>query len=126
MFRTTDIVLIAVMVSAAAFTYKTKHDAERQLAELNQIRADIRAEQDTIDVLEADWSLLTQPRRLQQLSEIYRDELALEPVEAHQIIEIGELPAAPLRIEDILSEQREIFAGEPDGTDDIVTGGIDQ
>ena len=39
MFRTSDIVLIAVMVSAAAFTYKTKHEAEDRLADGAQDRA---------------------------------------------------------------------------------------
>ena len=37
-FRTSDIVLIAVMVSAAAFTYKTKHEAEDQLGDGPQDR----------------------------------------------------------------------------------------
>lgn len=124
MFRTIDIVLIAVMVSAAAFTYKTKHDAERQLAEIRQLQNDIRYEQDTIDVLEADWSLLTQPSRLQRLSEIFQSELELQPVEAHQIVEIVDLPAAPLEIEDILSKPLGGMAGgAADGT---VTGGIAQ
>ena len=126
MFRTTDIVLIAVMVSAAAFTYKTKHDAERKLAELNQVRSDIKYERETIDVLQADWSLLTQPSRLQQLSEIYQAELELKPVEAHQIVELGDLPAAPLRIEDILAEQPDGFAGNIDGVDKTTTGGTEQ
>ena len=76
MFRTSDIVLIAVMVSAAAFTYKTKREAEDQLAEVRKIEAQIRYEQDTIDLLKADWSLLTQPSRLQKLAEIYQAELA--------------------------------------------------
>lgn len=124
MFRTTDIVLIAVMVSAAAFTYKTKHDAERQLAELKRVQADIRYEQDTIDVLEADWSLLTQPSRLQRLSEIYQGELELQPVEAHQIVSIGDLPAAPLDIEDLLSKPLGGMAANPSAQDDTVTGGI--
>lgn len=124
MFRTTDVVLIAVMVAAAAFTYKTKHDAERQLSELRRVQADIRSERDTIDVLKADWSLLTQPSRLQRLSEIYDAELNLKPVEANQIVEIGELPAAPLKIEDILSGNRERMAGETAPPDGTVTGGI--
>ena len=67
MFRTSDIVLIAVMVSAAAFTYKTKHEAEDQLVEVRKIEAAIRYEQDSTDLLKADWSMLTQPSRLQKL-----------------------------------------------------------
>ncbi|MEZ5812068.1 MAG: hypothetical protein R3D45_11715 [Rhizobiaceae bacterium] len=125
MFRTTDIVLIAVMVSAAAFTYKTKHDAERQLSEMRRVEADIRSERDTIDVLKADWSLLTQPSRLQRLSEIYQGELDLKPVEAHQIVGFDELPAAPLEIEDILTGDSERMAGKTAPTDATVTGGIE-
>jgi len=33
-FRTSDIVLIAVMVSAAAFTYMTKHESDDHLVEV--------------------------------------------------------------------------------------------
>ena len=61
MFRTTDIVLIAVMVAAAGFTYKIKQQAEDQLAAVHKLEAQIRFEEDTIALLKADWSLLTQP-----------------------------------------------------------------
>lgn len=124
MFRTTDIVLIAITVSAAAFTYKTKHEAEKWLTETHKLSQEIQYEKDTIDILKADWSLLTQPARLQQLTKIYDNQLELEPVGAHQIVELDELPARPLTIED-LSSQR--LGGMADsGTDTIVTGGVVQ
>jgi hypothetical protein len=122
-FRTTDIVLIAVMLTAAAFTYKTKHDAENQLAELRKVEDQIRLEKDLIDVLKADWSLLTQPARLQRLAEQYQSELALEPVQATQIGSISELPPKQLQIEDVIL--REAGLVEP-GTDQLATGGIGQ
>ena len=121
-FRTSDIVLIAVMVAAAAFTYKTKHEAEERLVQLRKIEADIRYEEDTIDLLEADWSLLTQPSRLQRLAEIYSAELALEPVEARQIVGLDELPSRPVEIPDLSSQP---LGGMADGgADDTVTGGV--
>ncbi|MGO4833213.1 hypothetical protein AB4144_13120 [Rhizobiaceae sp. 2RAB30] len=124
MFRTSDIVLIAVMVSAAAFTYNTKHHAENWLSEVKRLERQIRYEEDTIDLLKADWSLLTQPARLQRLSERYQGELALQPVEAHQIVGLEDLPAKPVEIED-LSNQR--LGGMADsGQDRTVTGGIVQ
>lgn len=124
MFRTSDIVLIAVMVSAAAFTYKTKHEAENRLAEVRKIEQQIKLERETIDVLKADWSLLTQPARLQRLAETYQTELQLQPVEARQIVGIEELPAKPLEIED-LSSQR--LGGMADsGQDQTTTGGVVQ
>lgn len=131
MFRTSDIVLIAVMVSAAALTYKTKREAEEQLAAVHKIQAQIRYEEDTIDLLKADWSLLTQPARLQKLTEIYKSQLGLEPVNARQIVGLDDLPAKPVNIEDLSSQHLGGMAdnsgkGSLDGKDPVVTGGIVQ
>lgn len=124
MFRTSDIVLIAVMVSAAAFTYKTKHEAENRRDEVRRIETQIRLEQDTITLLKADWSLLTQPSRLQKLADIYRAELALQPVEAHQIVGLEQLPVRPVEIQDFSAER---LGGMADnGQDPTVTGGVVQ
>ena len=127
MFRTSDIVLIAVMVSAAAFTYKTKHEAEDRLSAIHKIEAQIRFEEDTIDLLKADWSLLTQPSRLQKLSEIYAAELQLQPIEPHQFVGLDDLPAKPVAIPDFSNERlggmAESEAAAPDRT---VTGGVVQ
>jgi hypothetical protein len=121
-FRTSDIVLIAVMVSAAAFTYKIKRDAEEQLDSVHKLQVQIRMEEDTIDLLKADWSLLTQPSRLQKLSEIYNAQLQLEPVNAHQIVGLDELPARPVTIEDLSSQH---LGGMADnGKDPVVTGAV--
>ncbi len=130
MFRTSDIVLIAVMVSAAALTYKAKREAEDQLAAVQKIHAQIRYEEDTIDLLKADWSLLTQPSRLQKLAELYKAQLALEPVSARQIVGLSDLPAKALDIQDILKGRQDTTADNsdkaPSGKDPVVTGGIAQ
>jgi hypothetical protein len=112
------------MVSAAAMTYKTKQEAEEQLSAVHRLQAQIHTEEDTIDLLKADWSLLTQPARLQRLTEIYQSQLDLQPVDAHQIVGIDELPARPLTIEDLSSQP---LGGMADsGKDQTVTGGIVQ
>lgn len=122
MFRTTDIVLIAVMVGAAAFTYKTKHEAEDRLDAVRKIEARIRYEEDTIDLLKADWSLMTQPSRLQKLAEAYQGELNLVPIEAYQITTVDELPARELRIEDLFGMPVDAMAST--GIDKTITSGV--
>lgn len=118
-------VLIAVMVSAAAFTYTTKHAAEAELSQLRKIEQAIRFEKETIDVLKADWSLLTQPARLQRLSDAFASQLQLLPVEPHQIAEINELPMRSLQIEDVLDGPLgEIVGTGVDTT--TTTGGVTQ
>jgi hypothetical protein len=123
-FRTSDIVLIAVMVAAAALTYKTKHEAESRLGEVRRIETQIKLEEDTIILLKADWSLLTQPSRLQKLSEIYQAELTLQPVEAHQIVGLDELPSRALEIEDLSAQSIDGLADN--GQDPTATGGVVQ
>ena len=55
-------------------------------------------EQDTIDLLKADWSLLTQPSRLQKLAEIYQAELKLAAGRgAARSAGIEDLPPKPRR-----------------------------
>lgn len=103
MFRTTDIILIAAMISAAAFTYKTKHEAENQLAEIRRLEDQIQFEKDSYDVLKADWSLLTQPKRLQRLATTFRDELQLYPVQSYQFATIEEIPMRPLTIDGLIA-----------------------
>ena len=124
MFRTSDIVLIAVMVAAAAFTYKTKHEAEDRQATLRKLEQQIRFEEDTLDLLKADWSLLTQPSRLQKLTEIYQDQLALVPLDAHQIVGIDELPAKPVDLENLGNPRLGGMARHE--VDKTVTGGVTQ
>lgn len=123
MFRTTDIVLFAAMVAAAAFTYQTKHEAERELAGIKKIEAQIRVEEDTIDVLKADWSLLTQPARLQKLTETFQSQLKLQPTDAHQFVSVDQLPARPVGIDANPDKQTGAAAdNQPDRK--IKTGGI--
>jgi hypothetical protein len=118
-FRSSDIILIAVMVSAAAMTYKIKRDAEEQQTALHRIQAQIHTEEDTIDLLKADWSLLTQPARLEKLANLYKSQLNLEPVDPHQIVKLDELPAKPLTIEGLSS------GGMADsGQDATITGAV--
>jgi hypothetical protein len=113
------------MVSAAAMTYKIKRDAEHQMEMVQKLQAQIHTEEDTIDLLKADWSLLTQPARLQRLTELYQDQLGLVPVDPHQFSGIDTLPVKPLTIEQLVARSGRI-AGNGSDTDAIVTGSIGQ
>ena len=92
MFRTLDIILVVVMTAVAAVTYTIKHQAELKLEQVRKIEAEIKLERDTIDLLRADWALLTQPSRLSKLIETYKDELQLAPTESTQLVQPSELP----------------------------------
>ena len=122
MFRTSDIILIAVMVSAAAMTYAIKRDAEEQAARVRKLQVQIHTEEDTINLLKADWSLLTQPARLQKLVERYQAQLGLEPVDPRQIVQLQDLPMKTLTIEDLTGGK--MVDNDKNGKDETVTGAV--
>lgn len=92
MLRTLDIVLMGVMVAAAVVTYSIKHQADEKLSEVRRLETEIKLEKDTIDLLRADWALLTQPNRLQRLVTVYQSELQLVPTAPTQLAQPKELP----------------------------------
>ena len=92
MIRTFDILLIGTMAAAAAVTYQVKHLADNKLEEVRRLEAEIKLEEDTIDLLKADWALLTQPSRLQRLINVYGAELELQPTAPDQLARPVELP----------------------------------
>ena len=123
MFRTSDMVLIAVMVSAAAFTYKEKQEAEGQFAAVRKLQSQIRLEEDSITLLKADWSLLAQPARLQKLAEKYQPHHNHQPTDAHQFARIEEIPIRPLDIKEIIGQSRDLMA-QGAAVDDTTTGAV--
>ncbi|MBO3760861.1 hypothetical protein J5J10_05235 [Ciceribacter sp. L1K23] len=120
MLRTFDLIMIGAMVATATVTYKIKHHAEEKLEEVRRIEAEIKLEHDTIDLLKADWALLTQPNRLDRLVQVYGDELKLQPTESTQLARPAELPM-------LRSQLPQPEVAEEDGlsvTDIIKTGSV--
>jgi hypothetical protein len=95
MLRLLHLVVIAGLVSAAAYVYKIKFDATVQAEKVAKIRRDIRRERDAIALLRAEWAKLDTPARVQDMADRH---LGLRPVEAHQFDDIGRLPMRPPQI----------------------------
>jgi len=92
MIRSIDIVMIVAVIGSATWTFKVKSDSEAALQRVAVLERRIELEREAIDLLKADWSLLTSPDRLQKLVERYRDELKLEPVTAAHVGKASEIP----------------------------------
>ncbi len=127
MFRTLDVVMIAVMTAAATVTYSIKHQADNKLEEVRKLDAEIKLEEDTIDLLKADWALLTQPNRLERLVQIFASDLKLAPTESTQLarpnelpMPVAELPALPAEKDDKVAKAKKPASG----TDTIQTGSV--
>jgi hypothetical protein len=95
MLRLLHLVVIAGLVSAAAYVYKIKFDSTVQAERVAKVRREIRHERDAIALLRAEWAKLDNPRRIEDLAKRH---LPLRGVESTQFGDIGKLPARPPQI----------------------------
>lgn len=120
MIRTFDLLLIGAMAAAATVTYQIKHHTDNRLEEVRRLEAEIKLEKDTIDLLKADWALLTQPNRLERLLKVYGAELQLAPTQPEQLARPVELPMPRDQL-----PKPEVAEGEQskDAVSDLITTG---
>lgn len=78
----------ALSLALFSVSYQVQ-DLERELKELDR---SIERDRKAIHVLKAEWSHLNDPRRLETLAERHLD---LEPVAAHQVGTLAQLPPRP-------------------------------
>ncbi|WP_156892512.1 cell division protein FtsL [Salaquimonas pukyongi] len=95
MLRPVDLVMIGLLLGGAAFTFKVKQDSETAIDRVGELERAIEAEKDAIDVLKADWSLLTDPKRIARLVEQYADQLPISPPSPESIGTIADIPPRP-------------------------------
>jgi hypothetical protein len=112
MGRIVNLILLAAMIVGAAVTYDMKHKAELAAERVATLQADIAREKDRIVLLKAEWSMLTQPGRLQGTIEKYADHFQLQPFSADQIGSVDEIPLKPVPSADQAAEKLARIAAE--------------
>lgn len=108
MVRILTIFGAVLVIAVSAGLYHVKYAVERMQRENLALEAQIREEQAAIRILEAEWSRLNRPDRLQNLSGRL---LQLSPIDAGQIVGFRQLPP---RLPD---------PGKFDGNRDLVSSG---
>ena len=104
--RLAGIVACLAMVISAVGLFQFKHEAQERRANIARLRAAISEERAAIDLLQAEWTYLNRPERIQALAERFLNlqPFTMDKVIAADSIAIREDPA-PASIEDILKAQ---------------------
>lgn len=92
MMRTVNIILIGGMMAGAGLVYHLKYEAERATTRVAQLNRQIQHEREAVATLRAEWSLLNQPKRLQEMTERYHTYLELEPLDPNQVGTLDDIP----------------------------------
>ena len=97
MIRVFGPILIALIAVLSFGLHSVKIDAKRSAEELIEVQREIRAEQQALQILSAEWSHLNQPSKLQQMSARH---LKLDRVRTTQIVALDDLPYLKLDLFD--------------------------
>jgi hypothetical protein len=117
--RIFNFLLLALMIVGAGVTYDMKHKAEVAAERVAKLEADIARERDSIALLRAEWAMLTQPGRLQDVIEKYNAYFKLEPFSPKQLASIDDIPLKPVPPPNPITEELAKM-----GIDATTTGGI--
>ena len=95
MIRWLQVLSVIAAGGAAVFVFQIKYRAEAVAEYANQLQRQIDQEHETQSLLSAEWSLLIQPARVQELVGRHAELLKLQPLDPVQITKIENLPMRP-------------------------------
>lgn len=89
MIRVSFVIWLIVAAGVAFGLYQVKYEVQHLEEELSSVRQDIREDRNALHVLEAEWSYLNRPERLQRLAETH---LEMQPATPKQVAAVTQLP----------------------------------
>jgi hypothetical protein len=92
MMRWVQVVSVVAAAGAAVFVFQVKYRAEAVAERAARLQRELDQEKETQSLLAAEWSLLIQPARVQELAERHREILKLQPLDPEQITHFEKLP----------------------------------
>ena len=95
MTRWLQIIGVIAAAGAAIFVFQVKYRAEAVAEQAAKLQRELDQENETLSLLHAEWSLLIQPARVQELVERHSELLKLQPLDPIQITRLENLPMRP-------------------------------
>jgi len=95
MIRWLQVLSVIAAACAAIFVFQVKYRAEAVAEHAAQLQRQLDQENETKSLLAAEWSLLIQPARVQDLVTRHAELLKLQPLDPLQITKIENLPMRP-------------------------------
>jgi len=95
MMRWLQVLSVVAAACSAVFVFQIKYRAEAVAEKVVQLQRALDQENETKSLLAAEWSLLIQPARVQELVGRHEELLKLRPLDPTQIAKIENLPMRP-------------------------------
>ena len=113
MLRILNILAVGTLIGSAVYAYSIKYQTILFSEQIVKAQSDIRHEQDSINMLRAEWAYLVRPERIQALADQHLD---LQQVDINQIVKVTDLPNRMPKVDDIGRELDSLGLGKPTNT----------
>ena len=110
MVRILNVVVVGCLVIAAVIVYEVKYQSTYKAQAVARLNGEIRTEREKIATLNAEWSRLAAPARIQILAERY---LGMKTLDVSRIDDFSTLPEKPGPTGDPLGD---LIESLPDGS----------
>lgn len=98
MTRYFNALLVFLMILSAAAVYDMKYEAKIEGENVARLERKITQEQETISLLKAEWSTLSQPSRLEDMVRRHAEIFNLIPMTSNNIGTLDDIPAKPVDV----------------------------
>jgi hypothetical protein len=88
-------VAVLAVVLSAAWAYHINYNTKTTLGLVDQLRRQIAADREAVEVLRVEWAYLNAPDRLARLVAMNNDVLGLEPMAPQSFDEVSAIPYPP-------------------------------
>jgi len=99
-----------LIAAAGGVLFQTSYDVQDLEEKLAGLNRKIVSEQESIQVLKAEWSYLNDPTKLEEMARVH---LALQPVEARQFLALDMIPMRPAPVPDAVTPGRGLTPTAP-------------
>jgi len=108
--RNISIIMFILLITVSYGFYQLQHQVEVKQGRVAALEQQIKTDAETIKILEAEWALLNNPKRLQQLSNRF---LELAPIAPSQIRKVDDLAMREETIEGAAFIDRQVEPQAP-------------
>jgi cell division protein FtsL len=117
MIRILNVIMVGCLIVAAVTVYDVKYQSTYKAQAVARLNGEIRAEREKIATLNAEWSRLASPVRIQTLAERY---LGMKVLDVSRIDDFSALPEKPGPTGDPLGDLIESLPGDEKKSRDAI------
>jgi cell division protein FtsL len=113
MVRLLNLCAILALIGSAIYAYSIKYETILHAERIAELKHQIKAQQESIGMLKAEWAHVSRPERVQVLASKLLD---LQPLALTQIVSPDIIPSKAMRVDEIGRKLEALGLGEPTNT----------